>query len=200
MNNDDIRRMSESLISTSDFDEFLEYHTAQAIRDVRSSPSPDFQPRIILHLDKPKKEGYVDSYQDEETRQASICFLKSLPENKQDYLAKCGADAAKSGIRGVAAFFLSEAWMKKMNKKEMSDFDKAPKRVHDYEDKSEIIMVVGRTLDGRANMAVITIDRTPERNIIVCSKDVTKTRAEDGPQDNLLTSFWDGYIQVFAKE
>jgi hypothetical protein len=72
-------------------------------------------------------------------------------------LAELGTQAAHRRLQVAAAVVLSEAWMRSFTEEEAATRD--GRLIETYEDKEEVVMLFGRTLDGREHMAAAPLHR-----------------------------------------
>lgn len=87
----------------------------------------------------------------------------------------------------IMAMFMSEAWAR-------NEIPEPGKRIFDYDDKEEVLIVSGKTVDGRTNFAVFNMNRQkngnlkPTRRIYVPYKEGSKVVTET----KVLDAFWGG--------
>jgi uncharacterized protein YabN with tetrapyrrole methylase and pyrophosphatase domain len=67
-------------------------------------------------------------------------------------MRKAGQKVHKQKVYPVAIFLISEAWIKQFNAKQPQH-----QSVERYDDKKEILMVTGMTVDKRVNLATIAL-------------------------------------------
>lgn len=78
--------------------------------------------------------------------------------------AKCHQEMSKNGAP-VAIIFTTEAWTKKLNKDGVDKFNKAGKKVSEYDDKTESVITAARTIDQRRAFAMHDIERYKNKKI-----------------------------------
>lgn len=115
-------------------------------------------------------------------------FTEFPPDRKHEMLAKFGDKLGEESDEGpaVLAILISEAWAKTFSKKNpLSDV-----AVRDYEDKTEVIVVVAMTLDRRTYMVMY---KTIRDDKTVITLEEVKDFLGVGVKAPLLESFWHGY-------
>jgi hypothetical protein len=124
------------------------------------------------------------------------CDEWNVWEGRTTLLRQVGVMLAKlPGI--VLAFRLgSEAWMRGFSEQEAQEFDRRKRQVSSYDDKYEIIMCMGLTLDGRMGSAIAKVERDKRERI--CRIDKWMVRFDEhgeklAPQMHLLMYLWEGY-------
>lgn len=97
----------------------------------------------------------------------------------------------------VLAFRLgSEAWMRSFNEQEAKEFDRRKRSVSSYDDKYEIVMCMGWTLDGRMGSALARLYRDKKERICRVSPwtvHFDEMGEKMAPQMRLLQFLWEGY-------
>lgn len=91
----------------------------------------------------------------------------------------------------LCIFLITEAWVKRFSSLESIDQSKA---VHDYDDKQEKQLVMGRTFDGRENFAqydIVPLNGDNSTIDIKFEKKIESPKLDSS--DNLLASFYKGY-------
>lgn len=146
----------------------------------------------------------VFSVPDENNQQEiSLVAFADMPEDKQPLFEGIGMKMAQElNFTPVAIIFISEAWMKRVERKDkkrfygeyhQGDLSKDPER-------KEIVIITGSTVDFRDNMAAIEIKRLKSGKIRPGKTTfIDYDPLEDGNkvvEGNLLRAFWRGYGKI----
>lgn len=107
-----------------------------------------------------------------------------------------GQQARRKGLRPVAAFLIFEALMEQVDDKELTSEQHRP------ENKKEILMVAGMTIDKRTNLSSMDIQRVKGNKIWLRNPSFEFYDSDsDGKIDaNLLNEFYVGYLQQAERD
>lgn len=115
-----------------------------------------------------------------------------LPEERRHYLEETGEQVAATGRQVLAILLRSEAWMRVFTEEEKAALQ--DRRVSSYDDKIEIAMVAGMTVDGRVGHAMTPMTRRGSGRLGGYG-DWTISDPDDGKSRMfILEDFWRGYI------
>lgn len=95
----------------------------------------------------------------------------------------------------IAVFFVMEAWMKAMTRKEVEEMKENPRSVEHDKGVTEMFVVSGMTMDGRENAASMNIKRGTNNVMFLTSPVLQKfTDGEDSysGHSHMLESFYRG--------
>ena len=190
------RQRAEALISTAEFNSLLQEETKRLEAFLPTLNGEQLRPMLFAILAKKDQEG---------NRQQALIALTAMPsgEEKQKVLFAAGRQAAKAGLPIAAALLISEAWAKSLSLTEGWRAKKVgmlPPSV--CPDRQEALVVWGRTLDGRAGMAMAVLNRESKSAVhLEPWKAMPCPRRGKAPsvQDNLLGFFFAGYLEALSE-
>lgn len=188
-------------ISDDEFNTLLAEHQKSLERAIRKD-NERFPPMVVVCLRKPGEKEFAKV----------ACGMQvdfSSRDEKLDAFRALGAMAAteqhmKDRGLPMAVFLVSEAWAKKFNENDKHTID-VNKPVHDYADRREMMIIAGRTFDGRNNSAMYGINllsgkENDENSKIDIELEVVGKSPEAKATDNLLSIFYEGYAKVLKGE
>lgn len=149
------------------------------------------------------KEMEVESYMPEvlvfDVNGTVQAFKVILDENRQETIRQVGMMAHRMGLQPIAIVMVAEFWVR-----EVPENDPISSRpISSYQEKQEVISVVGMAVDRRMNGAMLWFDRN-ERNSIVLRENKTtiypcgQKKGGKTIYGNLLPQFFIGYAQSFV--
>lgn len=102
-----------------------------------------------------------------------------------------GQQACQKGLHPVATFLICEAWVKQF------DQDSEQRPVEHCDDKKEILVVTGMTLDKRTNLAMMDIQRVQDNKIWLRNPEIQLYEKSNVVEFNadLLAQFYVGYLE-----
>lgn len=133
----------------------------------------------------------------------TVAVLADMPDSHEDRIdvfrmlgKKAYQELSNNGdLHPMSIHFISEAWIKQMEKGEEPD-----RKVSEYDDKEEVVIVVGSTLDQRHNMATIKVDRDSRGQLVLGD---TESHYYTGPEDQgeypLLNAFYKQYTLEYVR-
>ena len=115
----------------------------------------------------------------------------TFSDDRWQCMRQAGQQVYQQGLHPVATFLICEAWVKQF------DEDSEQRPVEQCDDKKEILMVTGMTLDKRTNLAIMDIQRVKGNKIwlqnptfqLYDSSSVVELNAD------LLAQFYVGYLE-----
>jgi len=178
--------MSNTIITDEKFNDFLCNQVVTVLNDANNGNKESFLPLLVV-LEYSEDESYpvnvfalaFDNFNDSETR--------------HEVMFEIGRQAFHNKMRPVAVFLSSEAWIRVCKP---SDFD-PNRRVSEYDDKQEVLIVVGLTIDKRANAVSFPIERD-DRNHIHLGPPTFLPYQSGVPntiEPMLIANFFVGYLQ-----
>ena len=179
---------AEQVVPTAEFNDMLRTVSANVGRVIADKPADRWGPMMALFLDAQGKRVQLP------------VALAEMPEGdaKREMLSSMGKQFAAKGLRIVACFIMTEAWIKTMTPAEglraKSAGIMAPSK---YPDRTEAVVIMGRTPDGRANMAMAPIQRGAGGRIGLgpwAHVDCAPEKQGEGFEDNLLAALFAGYL------
>jgi hypothetical protein len=107
-------------------------------------------------------------------------------------MRKAGQKVHKQKVYPVAIFLISEAWIKQFNAKQPQH-----QSVERYDDKKEILMVTGMTVDKRVNLATIDIQRVKGNKIWLRNPtfELYNPSSQIKIDADLPAQFYNGYLE-----
>jgi hypothetical protein len=139
----------------------------------------------------------VHVLEDDGTRRVVIMMIAAEDFNdaqtRRLVLRQLGEQCAKDGWRVVAMVYASAAWMRQFSKEE--EAQRGSRLVETYDDKEEIMMVHGMTLDARNHLASARILRDKTGRIRAVQPWKVFPSEAEGTQmtSYLLRAAWEGY-------
>lgn len=119
-------------------------------------------------------------------------FVKAKPSGKKCY--------------PLAVFINSEAWARMEEKKEnIKSFEEAKASIkhRDFltaEDKQEVLISAGMTLDNRNNLALSKINRLQDDTIMLSGTKFMEYKKESTSGSDLLINFYRGFVEAMQKD
>lgn len=189
--------LARSMLSDDEFNEMLHLEVDRISAFVSKEQPDNWLPKMVIALHR----GPTDNVR----KLGLVCFA-DIP---QDHREKCemmrnlGEEIAKTKQKIVAILFSTEAWMKQMSDKEMAIAMARSGHIpqpSECADKTEGLIVVGRTIDGRNGMSMGKIVRkdASEKGKIVAIRDVRtiEVGGEEKIDSTLLEHFFRGYLKA----
>lgn len=177
--------IGRALISDDDFSELINIRMPAILQ--LSIGDNDFAPE--LHALLAPKRG--------EPHSVVICKLIDDRFNEQAQLClyEIGQKLARERHVVVCVALMAEAWLKSMSKEEHEQ--RGRRRVDTYEDREEVIMIAGRTIDGRCLHKTMMAERGD--NAEFCGFPPRPEREEpSGMKMPILEAFYAGYMREAA--
>ncbi len=178
--------MLQDLISDEAFNDFLCNQVVTVLKTANGADTESYLPLLV-----------VLEYADDEPFPVSVFGLAFDDFNDSDTrhqaIFEIGRQAYKAKMQPIAAFLSSEAWMRMCKS---DDFDPT-RRVADYDDKQEVLIVVGLTIDQRSNAASFPIERDEQNHIHLGSPTFMPYQAGSPTaiEPTLISNFFIGYLQ-----
>lgn len=173
----------EAVFSNQAFDQLLLEHVDIVQDFFKKVPTDSYMPEILVF----EMDGSVQT------------FKVVLDDDRQETVRHVGMLAHKMGLQPLAIIMVAEFWVR-----EVPENDPISSRpISSYEDKQEVISIVGMTVDNRTNGAMLLFDRG-EGNSIVLKENKTviysceKKGGGKTIYGNLLAQFFIGYSQAFV--
>lgn len=120
-------------------------------------------------------------------------------EARSHVLEALGHDAARAGVMIRAIYFVGSAWFAELQ--DTPDSDARFARASQHPERKEVIVVGGLSIDGRANMGWLFVERDPEDFLRV--GEVRIHYYDEGQEavleSNLCQSFYAGYRRGTAQ-
>lgn len=136
---------------------------------------------------------------DEDEPQRVLVPITRFPPEKHEFLRGVGSGIGGSSVPVVAALLVSEAWLKHVSHSEAwrakKDGLPIPSKCPD---RQEVVIVSVRTIDGRGAFASAPIKVDKEGRGVGDWSFVQEAKTEF--KDNMLGSFFEGYVEGFMKE
>jgi hypothetical protein len=179
----------EQLIPTAEFEDLLKEACIRIQKVVEENQANSVAPMLVCILPKLGSEQ----------RQQAPLLLDEFPEGeaKRRLLFSVGKSLGEQQVPVVAAFLISEAWMKALSVAEgWRARARGVPRPSSAPDRTEAVVVWGRTVDGRAafGMSQITRDRRDRVNFGNWNLTLCAQCADEGVEENLLGFFFAGYF------
>ena len=177
--------LSEALISTVEFDFILKQEARRMGEFVGTLKGQELRPLLVLLLDRREPGG---------ERAKAVVSLPEFPEGdgKRRVLFAAGMEVAERKLPVVAALLAAEAWTKMMTEAEAwRAKTHGPPRPSKAPDRTEALVMWGRTVDGRSALAMAPLSHHGSKT------ELGKWRFI-GPgeevEDNLLGFFFTGML------
>ena len=181
-----INTLTQALISDAEFEDELMNEIQTNAKILQDKKETHVVPRlVVLH-----RKTFNKSFE------RTVCMFLDLPldDEKHKMMMGLGARIADENINPVAILFTSEAWMKKaQTEAEHEEVLKSKKKVREYDDKEEAIIVMGCTLDKREKAAITMITHDEKGNIVTGAFKII-----DGVQNELLYRFYEGFTRAMV--
>ena len=183
----DLKQLAQDMIPDATFNDYLCTGIVLVLQNAIGEES--FLPRLLV----------LEAADETNTHPASLLLLAfdgfNDPDIRHQALFHLGQQAYRNTIQPVAAFLLSEAWGRYFKTDEACNLPLA-----DYEDKVEVLLAMGLTLDKRAAHAYFPITRD-DNNLITSIGNPTlfpygSTDTIDSP---LVAQFFRGYLAALKK-
>lgn len=118
-------------------------------------------------------------------------------DTKDALMSFLGAQLVKdSHAVPIAIFIAIEAWMWKGNDEE-SAFSSYKK--HRDEDRQEVVVVSGQTVDGRCHVVIYSVNRDNDNNFVVIDRDEVSKNIDDGAKLHILDMIFEGASQFIQR-
>jgi len=177
--------LSEALISTTEFEATLKEEARRMGEFAGQLKGEELRPLLVLLLDRKAPDG---------ERERALVALPEFPEGegKRKVLFAAGMEVAGRKLPVVAAFLAAEAWTKMMTEAEGWRAKlHGPPRPSTAPDRTEALVLWGRTVDGRAALAMAPLSHHSSATKLGAWRFI-------GPgadvQDNLLGFFFSGLL------
>ncbi len=185
----EIENFAQNMFSDKDFKEI---HNDMLDLLLPDKGDNGLAPKLVI-VKQGKKNGKFE-----------LMFVAIIAEHFNDYETRCeilrqlGHDCAEKEIQTLAVFLASEVWTVKAAVKNRNQY----KQVSDHPDKTEALMVYGRTLDARSSLTIVDVTRDNNDNIKRLDQRKTdyNLSRDDDIQSSLVDYFWQGYMLEFCKE
>lgn len=178
------------VISNEDFNALLNKHVEVLIKQYEENSYEYIEPDL-----------FIFEIQDEDSTEYPLTILAIRSEEfntkRYELMEKLGQSAAIDMLMPAAIFIVSEAWAKAFTSEQNKN--RKGKKVSEFDDKKEIALIAGMTIDGRTNSVVMDIKRVG-KNIKVSNPAITLYDPESPHVgSDLLSAFIRGYLkQVVA--
>lgn len=187
-----LNAQGEQLITSMEFDNLLREETLRLAEFVPTLGKEELRPMLIAFLEGREADG-------QRKRALMPVSLMSEGEGKQQTMMALGASVAQKGLRIVAAFMISEAWMKRLDESEAWRIKSKPIRASQAPDRQETLVVMGRTVDRRVAVAMAPIHRN-ETGTRIGEWDIHPCKLlGEQEQDNILGFFFLGFLSEWLK-
>lgn len=186
----------QDAISDQEFNDQLDWVTEMVLGELRTQKKKSFYSELTMLCRKNPGEAFTPNL-------AVFFDLPPTFKERARAMTGLGAKAAddisyKDGkFQGaiVSIFFASEVWIKMFKGKE----PKNPKLPSEYPDRREAIVIIGRTIDGRTNMATVHLSRDKKDNIMPkLERTDYYGKSELEQQQPILEAWWEGYALAFV--
>jgi len=173
------------LITDEVFNDFLCREVANVVKTANGAETESYMPLLV-----------VMEYAESGSFPVNVFALAfedfNQSETRHSAIFEIGKRVFQEEMQPVAAFLSSEAWIR-MCKPE--DYD-PNRRVSEYDDKREVLIVVGLTFDGRSNAACFGIERDDNNYIRLGAPTFLpfQREGEASIEPTLLTNFFRGYM------
>ena len=193
-----IRGEAEKVFATAEFNALLKKASGNIEALIGKTKPRSLAPMLLLFLDKdPDSKG----------RRVEVPMaLASFPsgDEKRKILFDVGGQIADKKLPVVACFLASEVWFKTMTPAEGWRSKSVGMRPpSEYPDRTEAVVLCGRTIDGRTNMAHADFERGKGGRIELGRWKTIECKGEqdkgDSVEDNLLSFLFAGYLTGMAK-
>jgi hypothetical protein len=176
---------NRELITDEVFNDFLCREVANVVKTANGAEAESYMPLLVVmeyaEGDSPPVNVFALAFED---------FNQS--ETRHSAIFELGKRAFHEEMQPIAAFLSSEAWIRMCKS---GDHD-PNRRVSDYEDKREVLIVVGLTFDGRSNAACFNIERDDQNYIHLGAPTFLpfQREGEASIEPVLLHNFFRGYM------
>ena len=117
-------------------------------------------------------------------------------EHKHEIIRGIGMKFAQEGQHNaVAVFMVAEAWMRRYGKDE--DLSKFPS---EHDDKQEILMISGLSIDKRTNMASVVMKRDKDNIVSLGKETIQACNGKIKLESYILMRFFEGYSLGMIKK
>jgi hypothetical protein len=192
-----IRGEVEKVIPTTEFNALLGKVSGNFEKLIGKTKMRSLAPMLLIFLTGHDSDG---------KRTEVPMMLTSLPDGdeKRKLLFAVGGQIADKGLQMVACFMACEAWVKTMTQIEgwrsksigLQQPSKCP-------DRTEAVVIWGRTIDSRTNMAFAKLGRGKGDMIKLGRWDTIECKSSQGKgesvEDNMLSHLFAGYLIGMAK-
>lgn len=185
---DQLEKARQLYATNDEFNEELDQQVKALKKFVESSDATGCIPQIMVLGEKEK----------DKKRPLGIMMLAEIPDDKRTAFYQLGEKLAKSDkIHPIMVFLITEAWVRTFSKKE--DIPKDG-RIAGYGDKQEVVVVSGMTIDGRFNMATISVKRDKGDHMFLGKVTLLKySPKEKFGEAPLLEAFHQGWRHEFLR-
>lgn len=180
----------DELLTDEVFNDFLCREVTNVVKTANGTETESYMPLLV-----------VMEYTENNNFSISVFALAfedfNQSETRHSAIFELGKQAFREDMRPVAAFLSSEAWIRMCKSR---DYD-PNRRVSEYDDKREVLIVVGLTIDGRSNAACFGIERDDYNYIRLGTPTFLpfQREGEASIEPTLLTNFFRGYMAEMQK-
>lgn len=178
--------LARLLIDDKEFNDILrdqvEFHKS-FFKDGRK---PGFIPMIEVYLntnDKRKREVIV------------VAIADFTSETKYQIMERIGETIFKRGVKPIAIYFSSEAWLS-YGQKDLKSFRKKVGTPSQDPNHQEVLMTTGMTIDGRTNMAVAQLKRIGDSKILGDIQYNDYKGGKPNTTSDLMETFFKGFLKA----
>lgn len=123
-----------------------------------------------------------------------IIAMQEWNDNRYDVMENLGKKCVADGYFPGMAFLLSEAWMRMFTEEEKAESDRLGRKVSEYPDKRECMILVGRSLIGPEGLSFAEIKRSRKGTISGYENPEYTFNIDprSGLRSDLMNAFWQG--------
>jgi hypothetical protein len=188
---------AEGVMPTAEFNARLQEVSGTIEGVIKETAADQLAPLLVLFLAEQTDDG--------ERVQIPVP-LTPFPEGdeKRHLLYGLGEQLAGKGVPVVAAFLASEAWVKAMTPADgwRARFSGVP-QPSKCPDRTEAVVLWGKTIDGRSNLAMAAIGRAANGRIKLDRWRIIESEGvpdQETAQDNLLKFLFSGYLDRLKRD
>lgn len=190
---DEEKAMTQDMMSDDQFNELLYEQVELHRKYFVEKPSESFMPQMDIWL-KERFEGEPERV---------LVAIANMGDERFKMMHMLGAkfydEYGTKGKHPVALFFTSEAWTRGIKPGEDPETAVRPSQ---SPDRQEVLITAGLTIDQRTNMAMISMERDKDNNIVLGGASVTPWKEGSASKIDaaLPRSFYEGYARaLFTK-
>lgn len=182
-----IQKTSSKYISTEEFNTLLKDTTEAEIEHLKGFDS--VQVKLLVYSRKTTKSKLKL-----EVAQIVAGDQWNEYQNRLKIMQMAGVKSAESGKNVVGVFLVSEAWVAKED--ENTDESEKSKAPSERKDKQEVLMIAGRTIDGRSNMSMAEVKTRLATSMSFHEPEYIEynEKVNYALDNDLLNIFFKGYI------
>lgn len=138
-------------------------------------------------------------------RKHILTVLAGLDDKvKREQLEKAGELAAEkfTDLTVIAVCFITEAWIKKLDKDKEKEWHDSGKRVSESDDKTEALITACLSMNNLSGVGMQSIKRDKDNNIVLDEESFIKAKPYGEKSDvepNLLKNFYIGYATGYGR-